>query len=505
MKKSLFRLFIFYLLSTIYVSSVFSQEKEQIIIKNSDALLGGSKIGEGVRRFIGNVIFEHNKATMYCDSAYLYSQQNLIHAFNNVHVSRGDTMHMYGDFMLYNGNTSIGNVRNNIRLEDEETVLYTDSLDFNTFTNIINYFDGGRIVNSDSSELISDHGYYFGDEDLFIYKDSVVVTSPDYTIYTDSLRYNTKTKIMYFIGPTNIYSGDNHIYAEKGWYKTNEKKYKFRQNARYQNKEKILIGDILYFDQLNGIGIANDNIEMIDTVENLILKGNYAYYTEEPESFFITDSALLIHISEDSDSLFLHADTISSISIIDSIDTYRILKAFHKVKMFRSDFQGRCDSMVYNTRDSIVTMFTEPIIWSEGSQMTAQKVEIYIEKEKIDRFKLINTAFIVSQEELDTANYNQIKGKEMTGYIRNNELKKIDVVGNGQTIYYTEDGSGVNAAESSNLIIYMKNGQVGRINMVNDPEGVLYPLNELEETKLKGFQWLERLRPKKKEDIFNTN
>ena len=136
--------------------------------------------------------------------------------------------------------------------------------------------------------------------------------------------------------------------------------------------------------------------------------------------------------------------------------------------------------------------------------MRALRVEIYIKNEEIDKFKLINTAFIVSQEE-DSTSYNQIKGKEMTGYIRNNELKKIDVVGNGQTIYYTEDGSGVNAAESSNLVIYMKNRQVSRINMINDPEGVLYPLGELEETKLKGFRWLERLRPKKKEDIFNKN
>ncbi len=504
MRKSFFRIFLIYLLSITCISSVSAQKKEQIYIRNSDVLLGGSQIGEGVRRFIGNVIFEHNNATMYCDSAYLFSQQNIIHSFSNVHVSRGDTMHLYGDFMLYNGNTSIGNVRNNIRLEDEETVLYTDSLDFNTFTNIINYYDGGKIVNSDSSVLTSERGFYYGNEDLFFYIDSVIVISPDYTIYTDSLKYNTNTKIAYFIGPTNIYSEDNHLYAEKGWYNSNEKKYRFNQNARYQNKEKILKGDILYFDQLNGIGIANNNIEMIDTVENLILKGNYAYYTEEPESFFITDSALLIQVSENNDSLFLHADTISSISVIDSTETYRILKAFHKVKMYRSDFQGRCDSMVYNTQDSVVTMYTEPILWSEGSQMTALKVEIYIKNEKIDRFKLINTAFIVSQEE-DTTNYNQIRGKEMTGYIRNNELKKIDVVGNGQTIYYTEDGAGVNAAESSNLVIYMKNGQVGRINMINDPEGVLYPLNEIEETKLKGFLWLEKLRPKSKKDIFIDN
>ncbi len=159
--------------------------------------------------------------------------------------------------------------------------------------------------------------------------------------------------------------------------------------------------------------------------------------------------------------------------------------------------------MVYNFQDSVISMYTEPILWSEGSQMTSKKVEVHIKNEKIDFFKLINTAFIVSQE--DTSRYNQIRGKEMIGYISNNKLHKIDVFGNGQTIYFTKDKEeivGVNFSESSDIIIYMKNGQVSRINMIKQPTGTLYPLGDLKETKLKGFQWLEDLRPKSKMEIF---
>ena len=499
------RLFILlFLIELLFVSNLFAQKKEQINIVNTDLLLGGKDIGEGVRRFIGNVVFEHNNATMYCDSAYLYGRQNKIHAFSNVHVTRGDTLHLYGDFMLYDGNTDIGKFRNNVRLENKETVLYTDSLDFNNATSIAYYFDGGRIVNEQNT-LTSIIGYYYANDDMFFYKDSVVVTTPDYTIYTDTLKYYTEEKIAYFLGPTNIYNEENHLYAENGWYRTEEKKFQFNENARYQNKEKILIGDSLYYDDLNGIGIAIDNIEMIDTAQNMILKGNYAYYTKEPESFLITDSTLLIQVSNKADSLFMHSDSITS--NYDSTGTYRILKAYHKVQMFKSDFQARCDSMVYNFQDSVITMYTEPIIWSEGSQMTSKKVEVHMKNDEIDFFKLITTAFIISQADT-ISKYNQIRGKEMYGYVRNNELKRVDVFGNGQTIYFTVDEKeneivGVNSAESSDIIIHMKQGQVSKINMIKQPSGTLYPLEELKETKLKDFQWLDYLRPKSKKDIFD--
>ncbi|MEE4198306.1 MAG: OstA-like protein [Bacteroidales bacterium] len=483
------------------ISSLFAQNKEQIKILNSNSLEYSKRIGEGVRRFLGDVIFEHNNAKMYCDSAYLYSKQNIIHAYSNVHLNRGDTLHLYGDFMKYNGNSNVGNVRRNVVLKDENATLTTDSLDFNTETSVAYYFEGAKIVNKEKNTLESIVGYYYANDDLFVFKDSVVVETPDYTVYTDTLKYNTETEIAYFLGPTDIYNEDNHLYAEHGWYKIQEKKFQFTQNARYQNKEKILVGDSLYFDDSTGIGIAIDNIEMIDTAENMILKGHYAYYLRDPEKFMVTDSAVLIQVAEPADSLFLHADTLRS--HYDTSGTYRILKAYHKVQMYRDDFQARCDSMVYSFKDSVVTMYHEPVLWAEGSQMTADLVKVHTQNQKINFFHLLGSSLIISLEEADK--YNQIRGKEMKGYIRNNHLYKVDVFGNGQSIYYTKDQNdivGVNFAESSDLVIYLKEGQVSRINMIKQPTGTLYPPGELEETKLKGFNWFENLRPKSKADIF---
>jgi lipopolysaccharide export system protein LptA len=501
MKRYLVLIFLF-ILNLIFVSGLQAQKKEQITIKNSNVLRIVKINGLSVNRFTGNVIFEHQNATMYCDSAHLFSKQNVIHAFSNVHVSRGDTMHLYGDYMLYNGNTHIGKFRNNVRLEDDNTTLYTDSLDFNNELNIGNYFEGGRIINEENT-LTSDIGYYYANDDLFFAKDSVVLVNPDYTIYSDTLQYNTESKTAYFLGPTDIINEENYIYAENGWYKTAEKKFQFNENARLENSTKIISGDSLYYDELNGIGIAIQNVKMIDTLENIILKGNYAYYKKEPESFLITDSALLIQVSNSVDSLFLHSDTISS--NYDSTGTNRILKAYHKVQIFKEDFQGRCDSMVYNFADSVITMFVGPILWAQDHQITAEKVEIHLKDDKIDFFKLITTAFVVSQK--DTSSYDQIRGKEMFGYLRNNKLHRIDVFGNAQTIYFTVDDKeneviGVNYTESSDLKIYLNNGFLDRINLIKKPSGTLYPLDQLEKKKLKDFQWLEDLRPKSKNDIF---
>lgn len=502
MKKYLVFIFLL-LLELVFVSELVAQQKEQIKINNSDLFeFSKNRIG-GARRFIGNVIFEHQNATMYCDSAHLYSKKNIIHAFSNVHVSRGDTIHLYGDYMLYNGNTNIGKFRNNVRMEDDKTTLYTDSLDFNNALNIGNYFEGGRIIN-EYNTLTSEIGYYYADDDLFFYKDNVVLVNTDYTIYTDTLKYNTESKIAYFLGPTDIFSEENYIYAENGWYKTSEEKFQFNENARLENNEKILTGDSLYYDDFYGFGIAIQNVVMTDTVENIILKGNYAFYIKEPESILITDSALLIQVSNSTDSLFLHADTLSS--KYDSSGTHRIMKAYHKVQIFKEDFQARCDSMVYNFKDSVVTMYTDPVLWAEGQQMTAEKVEIHMKDDELDFFKLIKTAFIISQK--DTSSFDQIRGKEMFGYIRNNKLHRIDVFGNGQTIYFTVDEKvdeiiGVNFAESSDLKIYMKNGNLSRIKLIRQPAGTLYPLDQLAEKRLKDFRWLEQLRPKSKNDIFH--
>ncbi|MFP3859598.1 MAG: OstA-like protein [Bacteroidales bacterium] len=478
-----------------------SQEKPQKInILNANSLEYDENLRPNARRFIGDVIFEHNDFTMYCDSAYSYPRENKIDAFGNVHIERGDTLHLYGDFLGYNGNKNFGKIRNNVRLKDQKAEVYTDSLDFYTEENYAYYFDGGKIINEDNT-ITSITGYYYSSEKMAYFKEDVTIKNPDYTVDTDTLDYDTEEEVAYFIGPTNIYNDSSYLYCEKGWYKTKSNQFLFTKNALYQKEERIIKGDTLYYDRDNNFGQIKQSAEIIDTAQNIILRGNYSEYSENPQTAFLTDETLMIQVDNENDSLFLHADTIKS--HYDSSETHQIFKAYYKVKFYKTDLQGKCDSLSYYRGDSTLRMYYNPVMWSDSNQISADNISIKLKDNDVESFFLDRNAFIVSQQAEDK--FNQIKGKEMTGYVKDKEIRRVDVDGNGETIYYTMDKNeivGVNKAICSNLIIKLRENQVERINLINDPDGTLYPLKDLEETKLKGFQWWEKHRPRNKNDIF---
>jgi lipopolysaccharide export system protein LptA len=502
-KTSRYLYFVFLVLLMNPIDLFCQEEPKKIEILNANSLEYNKKVNPNVRRFIGNVIFEHNESVMYCDSAYSYTNQNRIDAFGNVHIERGDSLHVYGDFLSYNGNANFGKLRQNVKLEDPEAQVLTDSLDFYTEKDYAYYFNGGKIISEDKT-ITSKTGHYYSDEKMAYFKTNVKVVSPDYTVEADTLNYDTKNEIAYFDGPTNIYSDTSRLYCENGWYKTTTNEFLFTKNARYQKKERILKGDTLYYNDPEGLGVIRKNAEIIDTSRNIILRGHYSEYTEEPAEAFLTDSALMIQVDKEKDSLFLHADTLKS--HYDSTETYRIFKAYFKVKFFKTNLQGKCDSLAYNLQDSTIRMYYNPVIWSDSNQIYADFVTIYLKDDEVNRFNLENNSFIVSRQADNK--FNQIKGKNMIGYVENNKIQQVDVEGNGQTIYYTKDKNeivGVNKALCSNLIIKLRDNEVTRINMVKSPEGILYPLGNLKETRLDGFKWLEKERPLSKDDIYIWN
>ncbi|MGC9341285.1 MAG: OstA-like protein, partial [Bacteroidales bacterium] len=363
------------------------------------------------------------------------------------------------------------------------------------------YLGGGRIINGNNT-LESRQGYYYTKDKLFFFKDSVVVINPDYTMYSDTLKYNTITEVSYFLGPTDIISDENYIYCENGWYDTQNNISQFNKNAYLENEGKILKGDSIYYERETGLGKAFYNVELIDTSQNLVLQGNASIYYEKTEYAMLTDSALLIQIDE-TDSLFVHADTL--LSVPDTLPDRRILKAYYKVKFFREDIQGKCDSLVYTDIDSVFRFFGEPVLWSKENQLTAQNIEMITKNQKMDRLEMVNSAFIISME--DSVKYNQIKGRNMTGYIRNNQLYRIDVDGNSQTIYYARDGEeyiGANKAESSNLKIFFSDNKIQKIVFQPKTDGTFFPLEKFgtNSSKLEGFKWLSNYRPINKNDVF---
>lgn len=152
-------------------------------------------------------------------------------------------------------------------------------------------------------------------------------------------------------------------------------------------------------------------------------------------------------------------------------------------------------------------MYQEPVLWSDENQLTSDSMKIYMTNQQMDSLVMYNSALIISQDSTNT--FNQIRGRDVIGHFRNNELYQIDVNGNSETIYYVRDDItheliGLNKAVASNMKITVKDRKIVSIVYMTNPSATLYPIFEIteENKKLKGFKWLEHLRPWSKQEIF---
>lgn len=460
-------------------------------------------LGTEIRRLIGNVILEHDSTLMHCDSAYLNDKVNTMEAFGHVHIIVNDTLNLYGDYLNYDGNTRLAKVHKNVRLVDNETTLTTDLLHFHRPDGIAQYFSGGTIVNKENT-LVSLKGYYYTKIKEFYFKNEVVLTNPDYIVHTDTLRYSTQSRMAWLLGPSTIESGEDSLYCESGYYNTPLKRAHVSQRAFLRKEGKTLQADSLVYDRLHNSGRGIGHVTLIDTAKSTILKGHYTEYEKAFRYSFLTDSALAI-LYDQQDSLFLHADTLRA--IFDSTGATKNLFAYHHTRFFRHDIQGACDSMTYNLQDSVIALYSQPTLWAEENQMTADSILIVMKNEQIDHMNMYNSAFIISQD-TDTLNYNQIKGKNMTAYFRNNEIYRVAVEGNAETIYFVreEDGSlnGINKGLSGRMNIHFVEKKIEGIDYISQPVYDLWPESELPEKmrELKGFRWMGNIRPHGKADVF---
>lgn len=479
------------------------QKSTMLEILNADLTAFDVKIGKDARKLIGNVRLKHEDVVMTCDSAYFYPATSSVDAFSNVKVQQADTLTLTGDLAYYNGITKIARVRNNVKLVNKEITLLTDSLNFNRTTGIA-YYTGGGILTQEDSRLTSGRGRFILDSEIFYFMDSVVIVNPDYTIHTDSLKYDTRTEISYFSGPTVITGEERYIYCENGWYDTQKGISNVTDHAYMEEAGKILKGDSLYYNSEERFGRAISNVEMIDTAQNMILKGNFALYYSDQETTLITDSALMIQV-DGADTMYVHADTLRSKQNPEYEEQSRILRAYYKVKIFRNDLQVMCDSLVYVEADSAFDFFGDPVIWSDENQLTASQIRIIMVDQQLERMQLTGVAFVASKQ--DSVSFNQMRGKEMTGFFKENKLDRILVSGNGQTIYYAIDQGiivGANKTESSDLTIYLKQNKISKVVYTSKPDGTFYPLFMFpaEEARLSDFKWLENWRPLRWEDVF---
>ncbi len=515
--------------------SALAQKKEKLVyleycetLSFDEARLPGAQILQG------NVRFRHEDALMFCDSAYFYEKENSFDAFGHVHFMQGDTLNGYGDVLYYDGNTRLARLRRNVRLIHTTTTLTTDSMNYDRNQNLAYYYTGGKIQDAENT-LTSVWGQYHPPTHQAIFKTDVLLTNDKFTLESERLHYNTDTHIADLVTDTEIvYDKETTILSSKGWYNTETEKSMLLNRSQVIHADgKMLTGDTIFYDKLQGFGQVLRRMEMTDSVQHMTLYGNYGEIWEHEKRGFATDSAM---IEEWGDSLhtFMHADTLWTEEIpyiltelvprdsilVDSVmtwqapdtvvidTTFRQVRAFYGVRVYREDMQAVCDSLNYNGRDSIISLYKEPVAWSDNQQISADSMRIYLTNGEVDYAHGIGATLAVQQQ--TATKFNQLSGKEMFAYIREGELKQVDVNGNAETVFYPreDDGTfmGVNKTQSSFVKIFLQNQKVEHILFTTATTGAMYPLDsiKIEDTRLAAFFWAEQERPLVPGDVFEN-
>lgn len=484
-------------------------QEDYVYLLNSDIISFDQYMNPDAQILRGNVIFRHDSMYMYCDSAMFYQKANSFNAYNNVRAEQGDTLFLFGDSLYYDGNTRLLRVRDNVRLENRTMILLTDSLNYDRNTGLGWYFDGGTLLDEEST-LISEYGQFDTSVNLATFTQGVSLEGPDYTLTTDTLVYSTDAHLAFISCPTTIVSDESNINSSRGVFNTDTHYAVLldRSVIDQNDGESIMTGDSIIYDRnagrMNGFGnvVINNYKDKIDVL------GEYVFYDQNIDSAVVTGKALLIEYSQ-GDSLFLHADTFRLKTFYneagDSV-VERHVRGFHKVRGYRPDLQMVADSIQFSTLDSTLTLFDDPIIWSKGQQILGEKIICYLNDSTLDWVHVIGQALFV--EMLDTANYNQIAGREMKAFFKNGDIEHADVNGNVLAAFYPEDEDsayiGMNYTEASMLTAYFEARAVKKIVIIGQSNGTMYPMDQIDPKfrYLPNFSWFDRIRPRDAEDVF---
>ncbi len=561
-------------------------KNERVKLDHSDIAIGINKDGREIRYLKNNVALRQGDMFMYCDSATL--EDNNVIAVGNVIIQQGDTLNIFADSLSYQGDNRIADLFGDVRLENKGQKIFTNQLNYNLATKVASYYTGATLTN-DTTFLVSKRGYYYVKSGQAFFKDSVVVSDPDFTLRSDTLQFSTETKVVTFLGPTLINQNEAKIYCEGGFYNLNNKYAEFTDNpqyvkgeqeatgdvivydgtkkeveiqgnAQFNEEEKKASADIIRYDEVNDVtylegnahsedgkqvidsdeimydsknekfktegrsrliddsqildadtidfigdlGVATGNVVWTDTTDDITIICERLDYNKETDYVQASGGRPLMTTLVDGDTMFMSSDTLVAFKETPE-DSTRILLGYKDVRIFKSDLQVICDSLAYNSADSLFEFYQSPIIWSDTSQFYANEVKMQMANDQIDQIFLIDNAFIINSP--DEIFFNQIKGKNITAFFKDDELDQMEVIGNAESVYYARDEEdaymGVNKSVCSKMLVYFGNNEIEYIHFYTQPVSNMMPMKKAnhEALKLSGFRWERKLRPKSLEDL----
>ena len=479
------------------------RKKTRIHIEHYDVATYSKSMGD-MQRLIGHVRMRHDSAYFFCDSAYFFQKTNSFKAFQNVHIIVNDSVEVFSDLLDYDGNTRFAEFFDNVKLMDDSTTLLTEYMTYDRNQHLACYPDSATTYRGDKT-LISCIGCYRDDIKEFSFFEKVEVLSTKYQMFTDTLYYNTRIEKMWFEGPTTIVNKENVLEGQRGYYLVNEDHVHLYQRPFMHNETQQMRSDSIFYDRTRGLAQAYDHVDMIDTSYKVVLRGNYIEMWEHRGFSYATDSAYAISY-EGGDSLYIHGDTLFMHFDKEKEEVEKLIVR-RNVRFFKSDMQGKCDTLTYLMADSTIRMRVAPILWAEDSQLTGTDIDIKLKDQKVEWVLQKGNAFVISKDTIE--GFNQIKGVDITSWFKNGNIHHVDVDGTkAETIYWIRDNDGsligIDVSDSETMVIEMEKQSVSVIKSFKDIHEVMYPEEDLKESSryLSGFKWNEDARPTDKDDIF---
>lgn len=488
--------------------NAFALQAQKIRLQHADVMKGGQSGGVRVARPIGHVVFSQQSTTIYCDSAILNKSENTLEAFGRIRITEGDSITITAGSLTYDGNQKIARLRRNVVLTKLKALqVFTNHLDYYRKKDLALYFNGGRLVDT-TNVLKSQKGYLNTVTNLAAFKGNVVGENKDLTFSSDTLQYQTRTKVVTFVAPSKVVDKDGKIANYNSGYYNTVTKLSMLRDGVIESKSNRLRGNKYDIDDKKLFYRATGDVVMEAKEDQMIIYGEQGDYNKRDGITKVFGNPWITRFEDKDDTLFLRADTMVSIEGKDG--RTKLLLAYRNVRVFKKDLQAVADSLVYVAADSVMTFFGNPALWNLDNQMTADTIRMLTRKKEIDRIEMRSNGFVVGEDEM--RNHNQIKGRKMTAYLTDQAIRYVDVQGNGESLYFALEEkkvkndtlaarlvvlTGLNLILCSNMKINFNKGKLDNISFYVKPDAKFIPPQEIKEgeEQLNGFEWRASERP----------
>lgn len=459
------------LILTLFISSTAIAQKSDKVNFSAARLKSEVQGSNKYRVFLSSpqkrVIITKSGSTVYCDKAKENIKTKFITATGNVIVVEDKTK-ITGDKMTYDrfkGEIIITGRR--VVMNDGEVELVTDKLYYYTETKDAKYLTGGTVT-KETMVLTSKKGYM--KEKTLDFEGDVVIDDPakDQHLESEAVTYHRDTEMAEFNVETVITTKDGDVIAQAGTYNTKTGKVNLEGNTIVENEQYLLLGDKVDTQKDSGNSIARGNVVSYSKSDSVTIYADEIIH-EKGKTKAYGKALMSRPMNGDfNDMFYLSADTLYSVH--DSVAKETTLYAYHNVKVFSKDMKAKCDSLVYFYNDSMIYFYEDPVIWAMNNQMIGRSIRAQITSKGIDKLYLDKNAFIISQDSTDAGNDNQLKGKKIIAYFKDSFLDKIDINGNGQSIFYVTD-------EETGKITGMNVVKCPSMTMLFDARGDLEDIN----------------------------